>query len=84
MKNFAKPFFTKYMKRILSLGYTIPDETLRFDKDTETWIYQQPDWGKLKIIARNEGPRSQQRLNLRRISYENNKWVREALAPKVI
>ncbi|MGE7767166.1 1,2-phenylacetyl-CoA epoxidase subunit PaaA [Peribacillus sp. NPDC096540] len=83
-EELRQAFFSKYVKRILSLGYTIPDETLRFDKDTETWIYQQPDWGKLKIIARNEGPRSQQRLNLRRISYENNKWVREALAPKVI
>lgn len=83
-EGLRQAFLSKYVKRILSLGYTIPDETLRFDEETKTWIYQQPDWNKLKKIARNEGPRSQERLNLRRTSYENNKWVREALAPKVI
>ncbi|MBT2645488.1 1,2-phenylacetyl-CoA epoxidase subunit A [Bacillus sp. ISL-34] len=83
-EELRQAFFSKYVKRILSLGFSIPDETLRFDKASETWIYQQPDWGKLKVFARNEGPCSQDRLSLRRISYENNKWVREALAPKVI
>ncbi|SIQ98732.1 ring-1,2-phenylacetyl-CoA epoxidase subunit PaaA [Peribacillus simplex] len=83
-EQLRQAFFSKYVKRILSLGFSIPDETLRFDKTSETWIYKQPDWGKLKVLARNEGPRSQDRLSLRRISYENNKWVREALAPKVI
>ena len=77
-------FLTKYVKRILSLGFTIPDETLRFDEETEMWIYQDPDWNKLKKIARNEGPLSQERLKLRELSYTNNQWVREALAPKVI
>ncbi|MGM0878235.1 MAG: 1,2-phenylacetyl-CoA epoxidase subunit PaaA [Bacillota bacterium] len=83
-EGLRQAFFSKYIKRILSLGFTIPDETLRFDEETEKWIYQQPGWNKLKKIARNEGPRSQERLNLRRISYTNNQWVREALAQKVI
>jgi ring-1,2-phenylacetyl-CoA epoxidase subunit PaaA len=83
-EELRQAFFSKYVKRILSLGFSIPDETLRFDKESETWMYQQPDWGKLKVFARNEGPRSQDRLSLRRNSYEKNKWVREALAPKVI
>ncbi len=81
-EGLRQAFFSKYIKRIHSLGFTIPDETLRFDEETEKWIYQQPDWNKLKQIARNEGPRSQERLNLRRTSYKNNQWVREALAPK--
>jgi ring-1,2-phenylacetyl-CoA epoxidase subunit PaaA len=83
-EGLRQSFFSKYIKRIHSLGFTIPDETLRFDDETEKWIYKQPDWNKLKKIARNEGPRSQERLNLRRISYKNNKWVREALAPKTV
>jgi ring-1,2-phenylacetyl-CoA epoxidase subunit PaaA len=36
----------------------------------------------LKII-RNNGPRSRARLNLRRTSYENNAWVRDALRATV-
>lgn len=83
-EGLRQAFLTKYVKRILSLGFTIPDETLRFDEETETWIYQQPDWNKLKKIARNEGPLSQERLKLRKISYTNNQWVREALAPQDI
>jgi ring-1,2-phenylacetyl-CoA epoxidase subunit PaaA len=83
-EGLRQSFFNKYIKRIHSLGFTIPDETLRFDEETEKGIYQQPDWNKLKKIARNEGPRSQERLNLRRISYTKNQWVREALAPTVI
>ena len=83
-EELRQAFLTKYIKRILSLGYTIPDETLRFDEETQTWIYKQPDWAKLKLIAKNQGPLSQQRLELRRVSYENNQWVREALAPKAI
>ncbi|MDQ1000654.1 ring-1,2-phenylacetyl-CoA epoxidase subunit PaaA [Neobacillus niacini] len=83
-EGLRQSFFSKYIKRIHSLGFTIPDETLRFDEETEKWIYKQPDWNKLKKIARNEGPRSQERLNLRRVSYKNNQWVREALSPKTV
>ncbi len=81
-EQLRQSFLTKYVKRIHSLGFTIPDETLRFDEETGQWIYKQPDWTKLKLIARNEGPKSQERLNLRRSSYAANQWVREALAPK--
>ena len=63
-------------------GYYFINETLRFDEETGKWIYKQPDWMKLKQIAKNEGPKSQERLNLRRSSYKANQWVREALAPK--
>ncbi|WP_078394001.1 1,2-phenylacetyl-CoA epoxidase subunit PaaA [Shouchella patagoniensis] len=73
-------FLTKYIPRVLSLGLNIPDETLLFDEVNETWTYQQPDWNEFKKITRNEGPFSQERLNLRRVSYDNNAWVRRTLA----
>lgn len=75
-------FFTKYVPRILSLGLTIPDETIRYDKETKNWIYQQPDWNEFKQIISNNGPKSKERLQLRRISHENNAWVREALGAR--
>ncbi|WP_455662450.1 1,2-phenylacetyl-CoA epoxidase subunit PaaA [Pradoshia sp.] len=81
-EQLRQSFLTKYVKRIHSLGFTVPDETLRFDEESGQWIYKQPDWTKLKLIARNEGPKSQERLNLRRSSYAANQWVREALASK--
>lgn len=75
-------YFTKYIPRILSLGITIPDETLRFDEESGDWIYQQPDWNEFKQIISNNGPMSQERLRLRKLSYENNEWVREALGAR--
>ena len=79
-EQLRQSFFTKYIPRILSLGLTIPDSTIHFDEEQQTWIYQQPDWNEFKKIIKNKGPRSQARLNLRRTSYENNAWVREALS----
>jgi len=73
-------FFTKYVPRIRSLGLVIPDPTLRFDEETGQWEYAQPDWTKFKTIIQGGGPRSKERLELRRTSYENNAWVRDALA----
>ncbi|WP_113930329.1 1,2-phenylacetyl-CoA epoxidase subunit PaaA [Bacillus sp. P14.5] len=79
-EQLRQDFFSKYVPRVLSLGLKLPDETMYFDQEKEEWIYQQPDWSKFKEIVKNNGPKSQERLNLRRISYENNAWVREALS----
>jgi ring-1,2-phenylacetyl-CoA epoxidase subunit PaaA len=78
-EELRQKFFTKYVPRIWSLGLTIPDPDFRWDAEAELWRYTQPDWSKLKLIARNQGPLSQERLGLRRLSYEQGQWVREAL-----
>ncbi|MCM3004885.1 1,2-phenylacetyl-CoA epoxidase subunit PaaA [Priestia koreensis] len=82
-EQLRQDFFTKYIPRILSLGLTIPDPTLRYDEEQKLWVYEQPDWNKLKAISKNQGPRSQARLNLRKTSYESNAWVREALSAAI-
>ena len=78
-EELRQDFFTKYIPRVLSLGLKLPDSTMRFDEESGKWIYRQPDWGKFKDIIKNKGPKSEERLRLRRISYETNEWVREAL-----
>jgi ring-1,2-phenylacetyl-CoA epoxidase subunit PaaA len=78
-EDFRQDFLTKYIPRILSLGITVPDETLRFDEETGKWDYKQPDWNEFKQIVKNKGPKSKERLRLRELSYENNAWVRDAL-----
>jgi ring-1,2-phenylacetyl-CoA epoxidase subunit PaaA len=80
-EELRQDFFTKYVPRILSLGLTIPDDTMHFDQVTERWVYKQPDWNEFKEIIRNNGPKSKERLRLRELSYHNNAWVREALSP---
>ncbi|WP_376739737.1 1,2-phenylacetyl-CoA epoxidase subunit PaaA [Bacillus canaveralius] len=78
-EQLRQDFFSKYIPRVLSLGLTVPDETMYFDNQANKWIYQQPDWARFKQIVKNNGPKSQERLKLRRKSYEMNSWVREAL-----
>jgi len=78
-EELRQKFLTKYVPRIQSLGLRIPDSTLYFNTDRKLWEYAAPDWNKLKQIARNQGPLSQYRLGLRQRSYEQTRWVREAL-----
>nr|WP_281272327.1 1,2-phenylacetyl-CoA epoxidase subunit PaaA [Neobacillus piezotolerans] len=82
-EQLRQDFFTKYIPRVLSLGLKLPDPTMRFDDISGQWIYQQPDWGRFKEIIKNKGPKSEERLRLRKISYETNAWVREALGSPV-
>lgn len=79
-EQLRQDFLTKYIPRILALGLKVPDETLRFDQEKGEWVYRQPDWNEFKKIIKNQGPKSQERLALRVAAYENNRWVREALA----
>lgn len=72
-------FFDKYVPKIHALGLEIPDSTLHYDEETNQWTYAQPDWDQFKEIINNKGPKSQERLNLRRIAYDNGVWVRNAL-----
>ncbi|MHA6252265.1 1,2-phenylacetyl-CoA epoxidase subunit PaaA [Oceanobacillus sp. CAU 1775] len=78
-EELRQDFLTKYIPRIFSLGLTVPDETLRFDEEQQKWVYKQPDWNYFKQIISNNGPKSKDRLRLRKIAHENNAWVREAL-----
>lgn len=82
-EELRQDFFTKYIPRVLSLGLKLPDDTMRFDETAGQWIYSQPDWSRFKEIIKNKGPKSADRLRLRKISYENNAWVREALGSQV-
>ena len=78
-EQLRQDFFSKYVPRVLALGLKLPDETMYYDKEKEEWVYQQPDWNVFKKIISNNGPKSAERLQLRKIAYENNAWVREVL-----
>ncbi|WP_156290616.1 1,2-phenylacetyl-CoA epoxidase subunit PaaA [Oceanobacillus salinisoli] len=79
-EELRQEFLTKYVEKIQLLGLTIPDETICFDEEKQEWIYQQPDWKKFKQVVSGNGPRSDARISLRRDSYDESEWVREALS----
>ncbi|MRX71858.1 1,2-phenylacetyl-CoA epoxidase subunit A [Bacillus lacus] len=79
-EELRQDFFSKYIPRVLSLGLTVPDNTMHFDKESGEWEYRQPDWSQFRQIIKNNGPKSKERLRLREISYQSNKWVIDALS----
>ena len=62
-----------------SLGLTLPDAELRRDEATGEWTYTEPDWQELRSVVTNNGPRSQERLEFRRVSREETRWVRDTI-----
>lgn len=78
-EQLRQEFLQKYVPKIRLLGLSIPDETLRYDEEKQEWVYREPDWNKFKEIISGNGPRSKARLHLRKVSYEFNGWVRDAL-----
>ncbi|MFU0790165.1 1,2-phenylacetyl-CoA epoxidase subunit PaaA [Virgibacillus proomii] len=78
-EQLRQEFLSKYVPKIELLGLTIPDENLHFDENTQEWHYTEPDWRNFKIIVSGNGPESDARIALRKISYQNSQWVRDAL-----
>ena len=40
---------------------------------------REPDWDELRTVVTNHGPRSQARLEFRRLAREETRWVRETI-----
>ncbi len=78
-EELRQEYLGKYVPRILSLGFTLPDPALRKDDATGRWLYTEPDWDVLKRVVTGHGPSTQRRLALRRTSYAEHQWVRDAL-----
>ncbi len=56
-----------------------PDENLRLDEGRGHWTFTEPDWEEFYRVIRGNGPCNDQRLALRRMSYEQGRWVRRAI-----
>src|SRR5919201_559149 len=67
-----------YVPQIWELGLTVPDPKLR-KNDDDVWEYTEPDWEELKHVVTGHGPRTAERLELRRTTREETAWVRQAV-----
>jgi ring-1,2-phenylacetyl-CoA epoxidase subunit PaaA len=56
-----------------------PDEQVVLDETTGNWGFTQPDWDEFFRVIRGGGPCNAKRLALRRFSYEQGQWVRQAV-----
>ncbi len=78
-EELRQEFIKTYVPRVCQLGLTLPDPQLRADGDGN-WSYTMPDWNELRTVVSNHGPRSAERLEFRRMNYEQGRWVRETIA----
>jgi ring-1,2-phenylacetyl-CoA epoxidase subunit PaaA len=78
-ESLRQEFLSGYVPQIRELGLEIPDPALRFDEDEAAWRYTEPDWDELKAVVGGHGPRSAERLELRRLMRVRTAWVREAV-----
>jgi ring-1,2-phenylacetyl-CoA epoxidase subunit PaaA len=78
-EELRQEFLTIYVPRLLELGLVIPDPELRFDEAAGQWRYTEPDWDELRTVVTNHGPKSQERLEFRRVNREATRWVRETI-----
>ena len=67
------------MPQIWELGLTVPDPKLRKDEESGRWEFSEPDWDELKWVVTGHGPRTEERLGLRRASRDETEWVRRAV-----
>ncbi|MFN2464377.1 MAG: 1,2-phenylacetyl-CoA epoxidase subunit PaaA [Candidatus Dormibacteria bacterium] len=77
-EQLRQEFLSRYVPRIWSLGYTLPDTALH-QREDGGWDYTQPDWDRLKRVVTNHGPESERRLQLRRSYWRRHAAVRELL-----
>jgi len=79
-EELRQKYLNRYVPRIQALGLKIPDPNLRYDETKKRWVYTEPDWDKFyRIVRDNQGPKSRERIELRRQAHEGNRWVREAM-----
>jgi ring-1,2-phenylacetyl-CoA epoxidase subunit PaaA len=71
-------FLDGYVPQIWELGLEVPDPKLR-KRDDGVWEYTEPDWEELRRVVSGNGPRSQERLALRRDALARSAWVRRAV-----
>ena len=68
------------MPRIRELGLTLPDPDLRLDDTTGEWRYTEPDWAELRAVVTGHGPASAERVAFRQLNWDEQAWVRTAIA----
>lgn len=78
-EEMRQEFLQSYAPKILEIGLVPPDPALQKDAETGVWQYTQPDWDLFWKVVRGDGPKTKERLELRRMAYEDQAWVRLAV-----
>jgi ring-1,2-phenylacetyl-CoA epoxidase subunit PaaA len=79
-------FLDRYVPKVLELGFTLPAPVPYKDEATGHWLIRDEDidWEPLEAVKRNEGPETARRLGARKQTYDDHRWVREAMAEPAV
>lgn len=61
------------------LGLTVPDETLKWNEETEQYDFAEPDWNEFYDVLAGNGPCNTERLEARKKAWNDGEWVRDAM-----
>jgi ring-1,2-phenylacetyl-CoA epoxidase subunit PaaA len=82
-EELRQEFLDHYVPRIFDLGFTLPDSGLHFDEASRHFVHGEIDWTIFKEIVKGRGPKTEERLGLRRKVWDHHRWVREALSESI-
>ena len=78
-EQLRQEFLSAYVPKLWEVGLYPPDPELGEDPDTKEWKYTEPDWQELRTVVTGHGPKSQERLDFRRLNHDQTAWVRATI-----
>lgn len=79
IKTYARDAGGKVIRNADGSPRWVVDEHLKPIAGSDHWSFSQPDWDEFNQVIRGNGPQNRERVGLRRFSYEQNAWVRQAV-----
>jgi ring-1,2-phenylacetyl-CoA epoxidase subunit PaaA len=73
-------FFSLFVPKLWDLGISVPDDALEYDPEAGEWTWTQPDWTEFWEVVKGNGPKTAERLALRRRTAAENAWVAEVMS----
>lgn len=61
-----------------AIGVRLPDPDLRYDADTQNWVFGEIDWAEFWAVVNGNGPCNRERLAARNKAHTDGAWVRQA------
>ncbi|HVB10465.1 MAG TPA: 1,2-phenylacetyl-CoA epoxidase subunit PaaA [Bacillota bacterium] len=80
-EELRQKFLGRVIPQIRAVGLDLPDPAPEWDG--EKWVYGDPDWEQWRAVINGKGPMSAERLGLRRLTWEEGRWIREAMSGRL-
>jgi len=73
-------FVDMIAEQVRVLGMKLPDPNLKWNEEKKHYEFGEINWDEFWNVVKGNGPCNKQRLDARRIAWQEGEWVREAAA----